>query len=171
MNFKKILVFLFNAIEIYIPVIAFALMFIIFILQIFYRYVLNMPLMWPYEATLILFIWAAMLGATYTRRKHQHVSFTVVYDKLSPKLQMIIRSIGNFLLSFSFLISLVPVYQYIKYLNYKKSTVLRIPFNIIYFPFVVMLILIICHSIYDLIIDLKNFTNNNSLKKKSQYKG
>jgi len=152
---KKLGEFLLNLVEVYIPVFAFAFMFIIFILQIIFRYVLNMPLIWPFEATMILFIWTAMLGGGYTRRIHKHVSFTVIYDKLSLKIQMFIRIIGNTFISIIFLISIIPVYNYIQYVSYKKSTCLRIPYNIIFFPFLILMLLIIGHCIYDVVKDIK----------------
>jgi len=152
---KELGKFLLNLVEVYIPVFAFAVMFVIFVLQIFFRYVLNMPLTWPFEATMILFIWTAILGGAYTRRIHKHVSFTVIYDKLSLKAQMFVKIIGNIFISIIFLISIIPVYNYIQYISWRKSTCLRIPYNVIFFPFLILMLLIIGHCIYDVVKDIK----------------
>ncbi len=40
---------------------------------------------------------------------------------------------------------------------FKKSTVLKIPFHIAYSPYVVFVVLILGHTLYDLVIDVKKF--------------
>ena len=80
----KIGQFILDLFEIYIPAVAFSVMFIVFILQIFFRYFLNNPLTWPYEITIFGFIWTAILGACYARRLGIHVVFGIIYDTLNP---------------------------------------------------------------------------------------
>ena len=53
---KQIAKFLLDVVEVYVPTIAFTLLFIVFIIQVFFRYFL-VPLTWPLEFTLIAFIW------------------------------------------------------------------------------------------------------------------
>ena len=86
--FKKTGSFLLDLFEIYIPSVAFSIMFVVFVLQIFFRYFLNRPLTWPYEVTIFGFIWTAILGACFARRYGVHVVFGLIYDKMSPKIRL-----------------------------------------------------------------------------------
>ena len=153
--FKKTGSFLLDLFEIYIPSVAFSIMFVVFVLQIFFRYFLNHPLTWPYEVTIFAFIWTAILGACYARREGVHVVFGLVYDKVSPKNQVIFRLIANGLIFVAFLVALRPSYEQVMFMAFKKSTVLKIPFHIAYFPYVVFVVLILGHTLYDLVIDVK----------------
>ncbi len=151
----KIGQFILDLFEIYIPSVAFSVMFVVFILQIFFRYFLNNPLTWPYEITIFGFIWTAILGACYARRLGIHVVFGIIYDMLKPFWQLIFRLSANGLVFISFIIAFYPTYKYISFMSFQKSTVLQIPFSIAFSPYMVFTILILGHTAYDLVIDFK----------------
>lgn len=158
-----------DIIEIYIPSISFIIMFSAFILQIFFRYFLNNPLTWPYEITVFGFMWTALFGALYAKRKGGHVKFTLVYDHLNPLKQLIMRLVGNSLICISFIIGFYPAYDYIMYLEYQKSTVLFIPYHIVYFPFLIFLLGTIIRLIIDIVEDisiLKDPSRHNEVVKR-----
>lgn len=156
---KKIGKFLLDLFEVYIPSVAFTIMFVVFVLQIFFRYFLNMPLTWPYEVTIFGFIWTTLLGACLARRHAAHVEFTLVYDFMPPRIQLFFRLIANALILAAFLLALKPSYEQVQFLAFKKSTVLKIPFNIAFAPYVVFVVLIIGHTLYDLVKDVKKLVN------------
>lgn len=152
---KKAGIFLLDLFEIYIPSAAFAIMFMVFVLQIFFRYFLNHPLTWPYEVTIFGFIWTAILGACFAKRHNVHVNFGLIYDHVPPKTRLFFRLIGNGLILLAFGVALKPSYDQVQFMAFKKSTVLKIPFNIAFAPYVVFVVLIIGHTLYDLVIDIK----------------
>ena len=148
--------------EKYIPSIAFSVLFLVFVLQIFFRYVLNQPLTWPYELSIFAFIWTAVLGACYAKRHNAHVVFGLVYDRQKPKVQLVFRLIGNMMLLTAFCIALVPTYDYISFMKIDKSTVLRIPFNIAFAPYLIFLVLIVGRVGYDLYADIRTLVKGES---------
>ncbi|OGG04078.1 MAG: hypothetical protein A3F83_01535 [Candidatus Glassbacteria bacterium RIFCSPLOWO2_12_FULL_58_11] len=152
---RKIFTFLLDLLEIYIPIAAFSVMFCVFLLQVLLRYIFNAPLSWPYEVTLICFIWAALLGACLARRLNAHVAFGMVYDVLSPQRQLIFRLAGNGIIIAAFCIALYPSLAFIAFISFQKSAVLRIPLSLAYSPFVVFLLLILGRTVYDTVSDLK----------------
>lgn len=165
---KKIGFFFLNLVEIYLPVVTFVIMFCAFILQIFYRYALNNPLTWPHEVTVIVFIWTVLLGAGFARRQHEHVAFTIFYDNRSPRTQTVFRLLGNLIIFITFCLALYPVFDFIQFMKIQKSSVLGIPFNIIFFSFFLFFLTIIGHTGYDLVCDFKELF---SLKSKVVNKG
>lgn len=136
----RVLAFLLNVVEVYIPVAAFASLFVAFCLQVFFRYVLRDPLQWTFEFSLISFIWAVMLGACYCLRDNEHIVFTLVYEKMSVRTRRATDIFSNLFVSVLFGIALVPVTRYILSLSDELSPVLRIPFSIAFGPFVVMVV-------------------------------
>jgi len=160
--FKKILTWILDLFEIYIPVITFSVMFTVFLLQVCFRYLFNSPLTWPYEITLIAFIWTTLLGACYARRMNAHVSFGLVYDSLTAKKKTMIRLVGNGIILIAFGIALYPSYDYIAFMEFQKTTVVRIPFNLVYSPFLVFLVIILGRTAYEIYTDLKQLVRVDS---------
>ena len=145
---------LLDCIEIYIPTAVFFLLFVVLILQIFFRYFLT-PLTWPIEFTLMAFIWTTLFGACFAMRDSSHVRFTLIYDRLGPKARLFFRLIGNGLLVISFCAALYPSYVYVNFMSFKVSNVLKIPMNVVFFPFVIFLIIMTGRLIYSMIADIR----------------
>lgn len=154
---KKYGIFILNLLEIYIPLSTFIIMFSVFILQIFYRYVLNNPLSWAYEVTVLGFLWTTLLGACYVRRIHSHICFDMAYQNRSEKVKIIFRLMGNSLVIIGCLIGIFPTYQYLLDMSIEKTPVLRIPLSVGFLPAFVFIILITGYSIYDIVIDVVKF--------------
>jgi len=152
---KSVGSFILNFFEIYLSSIIFILLFVVFLLQIFYRYFF-VPLTWPLEFTLIAFIWVTLLGACFAQRDYSHVKFALIYDRKNPRIQTWMRLIGNALVLIAFSIALYPSYRYVMFMSFKKSSVLKIPMNIAFSPFIIFLIIMIGRLGYDLYIDIKN---------------
>ena len=140
--------------EIYIPAIAFSLLFIAFLIQVFFRYFL-VPLTWPLEFTLMMFIWTTLFGACYAMRDNAHVRFTLIYDNAVPKVKYWMRIIGNLMLLISFIIAFVPTYNWVHFMSFKKSNVLKVPMNIVFFPYIIFMLIMMGRIVYNLYIDIK----------------
>jgi len=152
---KKIGQILIDIPEKYVSSVTFSILFLVFVLQIFFRYVLNRPLVWPYEVTIFAFIWTVMLGACYAKRHNVHVVFNLVYDRQKPRVQFIFRTISNVLIIAAFCIALYPTYKFIKFMRIDRSMALGIPFDIAYGPYLVFMVIIIGRVAYDLITDIR----------------
>lgn len=147
--------FILDIVELYIPMAAFTMLFLLFVVNVFYRYVLNNPLTWPYELITLAFVWTAIFSATYVRRIHGHVEFTLVYDSLSPDRQRISRILANFAVAIAFLVAIPASLDWVLFMDFKSTANLRIPFSIGYFPVIPFLVLVAAHSLYDLVIDTR----------------
>ena len=140
--------------EIYIPAITFSLLFIAFLIQVFYRYFL-VPLTWPLEFTLMMFIWTTLFGACYAMRDDSHVRFTLVYDSASPKVQYWMRVSGNILLLTAFIIAFIPTWNWVEFMSFKKSNVLKVPMNIVFFPYIIFMVIMIGRITYNLYNEIR----------------
>jgi len=154
-TWRKIGQFLIDIPEKYVSSIAFTTLFVVFVLQIFFRYVLNRPLIWPYEVSIFAFIWTAVLGACFAKRHNAHVVFSLVYDKMNPLGQLIFRVIGNSLIVISFAIALYPTYDYIRFMRVERSVQLKITYDIAFGPYLVFMVLIIGRLVLDVYKDIR----------------
>lgn len=151
---KKIFHFARDVFEIYIPATAFLAMFAAFILEVFSRYVINMPLTWTQDIIVTGFVWTVLFGACYTMRVHRHVKFTMIYDKLSPRPAALTRLIGNAIIAIAFLMLIIPSWKYSFFLFFQKTAVLRINYTYIFIPFVYLAVSIIAYSIVEIREDI-----------------
>ena len=152
---KKSLLLLRNVIELYIPAAAFMAMFLAFVLQVFCRYVVNRPLTWTNDIIVIGFVWTVILGACYTMRGRKHVKFTLVFDKLGPRMAALTRFLGNLIIVVTFVALIVPSYKYSLFLDFQKTPVFRVSYTWVFMPFVYFVISIIGYTIPELIEDLR----------------
>lgn len=151
---KKTLKAVVDTVEVYIPFAAFVSLFSVFLLGILFRYFFK-PLTWTLELSLMCFIWTALLGGLYAKRDNSHVQFTMLYDMVSPLTQIWMRIVGNTLLVTAFAIGLIPSWKYVLFMGYKKSNVLKIPMDVVFFPFVIFLAFMIGRYAIDVVNDIR----------------
>lgn len=147
--------FLLDVVELYVPMAAFVMMFLLFLLSIMFRYFFNNPLGWPFEMTIIGFIYTAVLAATYVRRQRAHVKFTLVYERLSERGQRVSRILANSLVMVAFAWATPTTIEWIGFMGFKATTFLGISFSVVYFPIVPFLILIAAHCLHDIVVDVR----------------
>ena len=146
-----------DIVELYIPALAFIIMFVMFVVQIFFRYVLRSPIDMAYEITVSCYLWLVILGACYAQRSRSHVVFTLLTDKMPMRLQAFCTFMGSFLIAFAFIWSFVPTVEFVDFMARQKTSVLKIGMNVVYAPYLVFLVLMIVYMIRDMILDFKVF--------------
>ncbi|WP_321448665.1 TRAP transporter small permease [uncultured Cohaesibacter sp.] len=121
-----------------------------FIVQIFYRYVMNAPLLWTEEITMIAFIWTVFWAAAFMTPVQSHVSFDVVYDVVNPRTRRMFSIISMLALFISFVLLVPATWDYLQFLTRKKSSVLRLPMYWIYGCYMLFILGFIVQAVYRL---------------------
>ena len=152
---KKVLLFIRDIFELYIPVASFLIMFLIIIVQVFFRYVVRYPLTWSMEITVIGFVWTVILGACFTMRNRSHIKFTLIYDRLKPRPAAVFRMLGNIIIVVTFLSLVFASWKYALFIGFQKTPVFRISFTYIFLPFVYFLCSISAYTATEIIEDIK----------------
>lgn len=125
------------------------------IIQVFYRYFLNISLEWPFEVSIYAYIWTLYLGAAWGIREGHHVKFNLLFDVLPTRIQKMINIIFNSITTTVFIIIFKPVWEYLLF-NYRIKTVaLKIPWTYVFGVFSIFLFLTIIHNIEYIIYDIK----------------
>ena len=70
------------------------LMTLITFANVIARYVFNSNILWALEATVFLFAWLILMGASYAVKKHIHIGVDVVINMVSPSTRKILALIS-----------------------------------------------------------------------------
>jgi len=163
---KKVYKALIDFIEVHLSVIFFLLLFLSMIGQVFMRYVLNNPSPALYEISSYSFVWVTLLSAAYAKKLNKHIRFNIVIEKFSRKMQIIIEMIFDFIIIFTFVISLYPVISQAFWYKIIKSQVLQIPWTYLIICLPLFMILIIIHSIEGIIKNINELKKLKNLEEK-----
>ena len=64
-----------------------AVLSVVVLLQVFFRYILNFPLAWSEELSRFLLVWVVLLGAAIGIKRKSHFSIDIVFKKFPQKVQ------------------------------------------------------------------------------------
>ena len=76
-------------------------------LQVFCRYVLNAPLMWPEDIGIGLMVWGGFIGAAILYKRNGHVAIEFLMNYCPPRVSQIISLIIDLMVAFLSLIIIV----------------------------------------------------------------
>lgn len=103
-----------------------------FIIQIFFRYVMDSPALWTEELTMIAFVWTVFWAAAFMVNIREHVTFDVLYEVVTPETRRWMAIFSMAVLIFAFALLIPATWDYLTFLLRKKSPVLRIQMTWIY---------------------------------------
>lgn len=156
---------LLDVLELYLPMVLFVVMFISYIVLIAYRYVFYAAIQWLNELSIITYSWSIIFASSYCERKGLNVSFSVVYDKLPERAQLIMRLIGNTFIAVTFAILLPYAYDFVNFMSIRKTPVMKVPFNIVYMPFVFFVVMTLLHLVVKIVKDVLKLTRGKNVEK------
>lgn len=128
-----------------------AVMFLTFVVQIIWRYVLNDPLSWSVELCLILWLWTVFWGSAFCVRDREHVRFDMLYLSVRPQTQRIFAAISALAIVIGMIASWPGTYGYISFLMIKKSGTLRIPLAYVFSIYLIFMIALVVTYIWRLV--------------------
>ncbi|RUT28341.1 TRAP transporter small permease [Arsenicitalea aurantiaca] len=121
-----------------------------FIVQVFFRYVLNSPIAWTEEAVMIAFIWAVFWSAAFMVPIKGHVTFDVVYDVVSDNTRRIFAICCMLALIAAFGMLIPHTWDYLEFLQRRRSPVLRVQMHWVYGCYILFLVAFTIQALYRL---------------------
>jgi len=153
---KKAGRFVVDIIEVHLPIVIFVALFLAFLLNVFFRYVLRNPQNWTFEFSIIAFAVVGLLGACTAYRSEDHVVFDLFYTRLGAKGQNILRIISYILVILFFTAAIPGALKSIIKLR-AMTSILKIPLKYVFVAFPILLISTVIRSAYRLVLDIKAF--------------
>lgn len=129
-----------------------AIILIVEMVQVFFRYVLRSGLVWSDEVIVNLVVIAVMFGGAKAIRTSEHTELTGTVDALPPKARLVVRIITT---AAAFIFLAIFVYSSILFASTTgrlKTTYLRIPMKYCYLPLAVGS----CFMLYEFIKTIKH---------------
>ena len=114
-----------------------SIMFATFIIQIFFRYVLNNPVGWTEEVIVTTWLWTVLWGAAFILSEAEEIRFDIIYSNISENVRRIFTISTGVILVLMYGISLPATYKYVAFMRVEHSAYLRVPIDVMYSIYVI----------------------------------
>ena len=148
-------------IELAIGMLCLAVMLIVIVLNIVFRYVLFKPFFWSDELSNYLFIWMSFLASAYVMGQDNHVRVTAIEERLPSNVRNIVHLIMNVIMLSVFIWYIAPSFGILK--NLKRSNMMRLPLKYAYFIIPLAFFLMAVHVVNNIIQDFYRIREHQSL--------
>ena len=151
-------------VEIVFPSVTFLIVFILFVAGVVMRYVFKSPSTWMYEGSLIAFLWTVNFAVCTSERNEDHIVFSMIYDRCSPRVRNIMRILSNTLIAVILGIALKPSLHYLLR-NKGKTSFLRISLIIVFSCYILMFFISTIRFLARAIEDMKSFKSRTYVQR------
>lgn len=104
-------------------------MFVAFILQIIFRYFLNLPVAWTEEVCVLAWVWGILWGSAFVTRDAEEIRFDMIYSQVKPRTRRIFRAVAGSIFIVVMLIALPATWGYVTFMKVERTAALGIPMN------------------------------------------
>ncbi len=118
-------------------------MFLVFILQVVFRYFLNLPVGWTVEWVTIAWLWSILFSFAFTIKTDEMIRLDLIYSAVSNRVKRWFDIFTGLTCALIFAWTLPDVWDYVSFMSIERSAYMRIPMNwlfSIYIPFHVAVI-------------------------------
>ena len=131
------------------------LMFAAFLLQIVFRYLLNLPIGWTNEISVVLWIWLVLFGAAFVVREEEEIRFDLLYGAAGPRMRKIMFLVSAIALVVLYALSLPAVFDYVTFMKVEKTAYLKIRFDWLYSIYIVFVVAVIARYLWLSVLTLR----------------
>ena len=117
-----------------------AIMFVSFLLQIGFRYLLNNPLGWTEEVTVLCWTWVVLWCAAFVLSDAEEVRFDVVYSVVPPTMRRGFVAASSIALIVLLLVSLPASWSYVTFMKREHTAYLRLRLDFMYSIYVIFVL-------------------------------
>jgi TRAP-type C4-dicarboxylate transport system permease small subunit len=114
-----------------------ATMFVALIVQVFFRYVVNFPMGWTDEISLIAWLWLVLWGAAFVVRENEEIRFELLHANMRRNIRRGMTLFAAAALVVLFAISLPAVVDYVAFMRVQRTAYLHIRFDWLFSIYVV----------------------------------
>ena len=116
------------------------LMFISFLLQIAFRYVLNQPLGWTEEVTVLCWVWVVLWCAAFVLSNNDEIRFDIVYTLVPPRVRRLFTAASSIAFVVLLLMSLPASWSYVAFMKREHTAYLHLRLDAMYSIYVIFVV-------------------------------
>src|SRR5215210_6374541 len=125
-----------------------AAMFLAFLLQIAFRYLIGLPIGWTHELSVILWVWLVLWGAAFVITEREEIRFDIIYGAVGPGARRVMCIITAVALIALYLISFPAVLDYVTFMKVERTGYLKIRFDWLFSIYIVFVIATVIRYIW-----------------------
>ena len=134
-----------------LSILSVAVVVILGILQVLFRFVIKVSVPWTEEMMRALFIYIVFFGLILVERENGEVRTTMIIEKLPPKLYSLWETIVSLLSILFNVLVIIGCFQAMKVTNTTLSALPQISMKMFFYPMVISLPLMVIYQIYHMI--------------------
>ena len=123
-------------------------MFVAFLLQIAFRYLLNFPIGWTSELTIIAWLWGVLWGAAFVVKEREEVRFDLLYGAFSARARRIAGICTGVAIVALYAMSLPATVDYVRFMKVERTAYLKIRFDHLFSIYVLFVIAVIVRYVW-----------------------
>jgi TRAP-type C4-dicarboxylate transport system permease small subunit len=119
------------------------IMFLAFIIQIVFRYFLNLPTGWTTELSLIAWLWLVLLGGALALKESDEIRLDLVTSAVGARARRVLQAVMCAATVAVLLLALPGSYNYVSFMKVERSSYLGIRLDALYSVFVIFLVVLV----------------------------
>jgi TRAP-type C4-dicarboxylate transport system permease small subunit len=124
-----------------------AAMFVAFILQVVFRYVLNLPVGWTDEVCTLVWLWGILWGASFVMHNREDIRFDMIYSHLPRPVRRGFTLLASGCAVVLLAVSLPAAWSYVRFMKVESTASFGIPFNWVFSIYIVFVVsMIVRHA-------------------------
>ena len=120
-----------------------AVMFLAFIVQIVFRYLMNFPIGWTSELTVITWLWLVLWGAAFVITEPEEIRFDLIYGAVGARVRRVMAIVTTIALLALYGMSLPAVVDYVTFMKVQETAYLKIRFDLLFSVYIVFAVAIL----------------------------
>jgi TRAP-type C4-dicarboxylate transport system permease small subunit len=112
-------------------------MFVCFLIQIACRYVLNRPVGWTEELSILCWLWGILWGAAFIVTERDEVRFDILYGNVSDGVRRVFTVITGLALIALYGVSLPAAAGFVSFMKVERSAYLQVPVSYLYSIYII----------------------------------
>jgi TRAP-type C4-dicarboxylate transport system permease small subunit len=125
-----------------------AVMFVAFIVQIAFRYLLNFPIGWSSELTVVCWLWLVLWGSAFVLREKEEIRFDLLYGAAGRRTRIAMATAFALAIVVLYGASLKGSFSYVTFMKVEKSSYLKIRMDWLFSIYLVFLVAIIVRYLW-----------------------
>ncbi len=124
------------------------IMFVAFIIQIVFRYFLNLPTGWTTELVLICWLWLVLWGTAFALKEKDEIRFDIFLAAAGPRTRRAMAIVISVATVALYGLSLPATYKYVTFMKVESSSYLNIRLDWLYSIYIIFMVAIILRYLW-----------------------
>jgi TRAP-type C4-dicarboxylate transport system permease small subunit len=125
-----------------------AVMFAAFLLQIAFRYLLNLPVGWTTELTIVTWLWGVLWGAAFVVSEREEVRFDLLYGAMGRRTRRVAAICTGVGVVALYALSLPATLDYVSFMKVERTAYLKIRFDHLFSIYVLFVVAVIARYLW-----------------------